>query len=149
MDFVGRHSKEIRGPQMFELARELKTRHPKVGAVGYCYGGWAVFQLGANGNHLVDCISTAHPSFLTTREIEDSSVPVQIIAPENDHQLTPELREFCNKTIPALGLHYAYEFFPGLGHGFAIRGDPSDPVQKKGFERAKSAVVYWLGQHLH
>ncbi len=58
------------------------------------------------------CISTAHPSFLTKLEIESVSVPIQILAPEADTQLTPELKEFCNTIIPTLRLPYAYEFPP-------------------------------------
>ena len=49
--FLGRHSKEIRFPEMAECARALKHDHgfKKLGAIGFCYGGWAVFQLGAQG----------------------------------------------------------------------------------------------------
>ncbi|KAL8760767.1 MAG: hypothetical protein Q9203_007783, partial [Teloschistes exilis] len=47
--WAARNSKENRGPTIFEAARALKQDlgFKKVGAVGYCYGGWAVFQLGA------------------------------------------------------------------------------------------------------
>ena len=149
MEFVGRNSKEIRGPQIFDFARELKKKYGKVGTVGYCYGGWAVFQLGAKGKDVVNCVSTAHPSFLTKLEIRNIGVPIQILAPETDTQLTPDLKEFCNSIIPTLGVSYAYEFFPGLAHGFATRGDPNDPAQRQGFLRAEKAVVHWLCQHLH
>lgn len=37
--FVGRHSKEKRFPEVLACARALKSRFPKVGAVGFCYGG--------------------------------------------------------------------------------------------------------------
>jgi hypothetical protein len=41
-----------------------------------------VFQLGAKGNNLVDCISTSHSTSLEKSEIENVGVPVQILAPE-------------------------------------------------------------------
>ena len=141
MDFIGRNSKQLRRPEILAAAKELKLKYNKVGAIGYCYGGWAVFQLGEKGNNLVDCISTAHPSFVDKREIEMLGVPIQILAPETDTQLTPELKEFCNRIIPTLGLDYAYEFFPGLAHGFATRGDPEIQVQKNGLERAKNSII--------
>ncbi|KAL9582742.1 MAG: hypothetical protein Q9212_003125, partial [Teloschistes hypoglaucus] len=108
-DFAGwaaRHSKEKRGPTIFEAARALKRDlgFKKVGAVGYCYGGWAVFQLGAKDVNLVDAISTAHPSILTPSEISAVAVPTQILAPEHDPQFTPELRDKANTTIPTLGV---------------------------------------------
>lgn len=49
--FMQRNSKEARGPAVHDFARKLKAEmgFKKVGAVGYCWGGWAAFQLGANG----------------------------------------------------------------------------------------------------
>ncbi|KAK4695676.1 hypothetical protein P7C71_g2104, partial [Lecanoromycetidae sp. Uapishka_2] len=99
--------------------------------------------------NLVDCISTAHPSALTKEEIDAVAVPVQILASEHDPQFTPELKEYVNKVIPSLNVEYDYQYFPGLIHGFAVRGDQSDPKQKLGLERAKNAAVGWFAQMLH
>ena len=46
-----RHPKEKRFPEIEAAAKALKQEHgfKKVGAIGYCWGGWAVFQLGAKG----------------------------------------------------------------------------------------------------
>lgn len=101
------------------------------------------------GHNLVDCISTAHPSLLTEEEIDAVSVPVQILAPEYDPALTPELKAYANKVIPSLNLEYNYQYFPGMIHGFATRGDPKNPKQKQGLERAKNAAVGWFAQMLH
>ncbi|KAI4183146.1 MAG: hypothetical protein L6R41_005559 [Letrouitia leprolyta] len=141
-----RHSKEKRGPAITEAARALKQDlgFKKVAAVGYCYGGWASFYLGAKGRSLIDCISIAHPSFLTKEEIDAVDVPVQILAPETDPQFTPELKAHANKVIPDLGLEYDYQYFPGLVHGFAARADLNNKAEKEGFERAKNAVVTWF-----
>lgn len=103
----------------------------------------------AKGKNLVDCISTAHPSLLTKEEIDNVAVPVQIIAPEHDPQLTPELKKYVNEVIPGLGLEYDYQFFPGLAHGFATRCDQRDRGQRKGLERAKNVAVGWFRQFLH
>ncbi|KAK5048020.1 hypothetical protein LTR84_006210 [Exophiala bonariae] len=149
MAWVGRHNKEIRGPAIFAAAKEIRSKYKKVGAIGFCYGGWAVFQLAGKGNNLIDCVSTAHPSLLDKSEITNLGVPTQIIAPENDFTLTPELKTFCNEEIPKLGIDYAYEYFPGLTHGFATRGDPTNKLQKDGLERAKNAAVSWFLQYLH
>src|ERR1700742_2457385 len=48
MDFLARNGKERRQPEIFECARALKEEldFKKVGALGFCYGGWAVFRLG-------------------------------------------------------------------------------------------------------
>jgi len=149
MGFMGKHNKDIRGPEMVEHATTLKSQYKKVGAIGFCYGGWAVFRLGAKGAGLVDAISTAHPSALTKEEIDNVGVPVQILAPETDPLFTPELKEYANKVIPTLGVEYDYQYFPEVVHGFAVRGDPNDPKSKKALERAKNAAVSWFIQQLH
>ncbi|KAL8738327.1 MAG: hypothetical protein Q9181_000870 [Wetmoreana brouardii] len=146
-----RNSKENRASAVHEAAQVLKEElgFKKVGAIGYCWGGWAVFQLGAKGKNLVDCISTAHPSLMTKAEIDNVGVPVQILAPEHDFQFTQELKEHANKTLPALNVAYDYQHFPGLAHGFAVRGDRSDKMQKEGLERAKNAASCWFASQLH
>jgi dienelactone hydrolase len=40
--FAERNSREVREKEIFEVARELKGRFGRVGAVGYCFGGWGV-----------------------------------------------------------------------------------------------------------
>ncbi|KAL2167585.1 hypothetical protein VTG60DRAFT_1096 [Thermothelomyces hinnuleus] len=86
--FMQRNTKAIRGPEMVAIARHLRTLHRRIGAIGFCYGGWAVFQLGVKSNEppLVDCISTAHPNFLEKKEMVNVGVPVQILAPEKEPQ---------------------------------------------------------------
>jgi len=120
---MSRNNKEIRRPEIIACAGALRSKYNKVGAVGYCYGGWGCLQLGAKDNDLVDCISIAHPSIITTAEIDALNVPTQIIAPETDPQLTPELKEYCNRVIPGLGVPYMYDYYPGLRHGFAAKGE--------------------------
>lgn len=75
MGFLGKNGKEIRFPEIKAAAEQLrKDGFKKIGAIGFCYGGWAVFQLGAKGANLVDAISTAHPSILTNEEIDNIAV---------------------------------------------------------------------------
>ena len=114
MAFIGRNGKDIRQPEIEAAAKELKSQYKKVGAIGFCYGGWAVFRLGAKDKKLVDCVSTAHPSLLEKSEMENLAVPTQIMAPETDQMFSPELKEFANNTIPGLGIEYQYDYYPGV-----------------------------------
>ena len=49
--FIGRNGKDKRQPEIFACAKALKQHHvfKKVGAIGFCYGAWAVFRLAAKG----------------------------------------------------------------------------------------------------
>lgn len=149
--FITRNSKQIREPEIVSVAAALRSQYKRVAAIGFCWGGWAVFRLGAKSHSppLVDCISTAHPSLLEPTEIENIGVPVQVIAPENDMMFPPELKELTNRVIPTLGVAYDYQHFPGVEHGFATRGNTHDEVELKGMARAKSCVVAWFQHWLH
>ena len=50
--FLARHPKESRFPEIESYVKSLKQEHgfKKIGAIGFCWGRWAVFQLGAKGN---------------------------------------------------------------------------------------------------
>ncbi|KAL6234649.1 hypothetical protein BDW75DRAFT_230943 [Aspergillus navahoensis] len=142
---------ETRWNEIFACATALRAAHgyASIGAIGFCFGGWAVFRLGAKDVRLVDCISTAHPTFLEKEEIRQVGVPVQIMAPEHDPQFTEELKAFSNEVLPKLGVPYDYQYFPSLTHGFATRGNPNDREEKLGVERAKDAAVLWFRHWLH
>ena len=148
--FLERNAKEIRLPEMLAVCRELKLRYKRLGAVGFCYGAWAVFRLGSTDNSgLVDCISIAHPSNLEKEEIDKVGVPVQILAPEIDAMFTEELKAYTTSTIPKLGVPFDYQYFPRIEHAFASRGDPDNQDERDGMERAKDCIVLWLRQWLH
>ncbi|KAI9662975.1 MAG: hypothetical protein M1821_008022 [Bathelium mastoideum] len=146
--FIGRNSKQIREPEIFAVAKALKSQHKKVAAIGFCWGAWACFRLAAKGNNILDAVSVAHPSLLEKSEIENLGVPTQILSPETDPQYTPELKQFSLDTLPKLGIDFEYIYFPGLVHGFAVKGDRNDPKQKDALEKAKNSAVNFFKQYL-
>jgi dienelactone hydrolase len=148
MGFIGRHSKDIRWPEIKEHAQTLKKQYKKVIAIGYCYGGWACFKLAADPQ-LIDAVSMAHPSLVDKAEIDATKVPIQILAPENDFAFTEELKKYALEKLPQLNVPWEYVHFPGVQHGFAARGDPNDPTQKAALEKAKRDAVGFFNEYLH
>lgn len=146
--FLSRNSKEIRWPEIKAAAQTLKSQYKKVVAIGFCYGGWACFKLAADPS-LIDAISTAHPSLLDKAELDGPKVPVQVLAPENDFVFTEELKKYTLEALPKAGVPWEYIYFPGLAHGFAVRGNPEDVKQKEGLERAKRCFVNFANEWLH
>lgn len=51
--------------------------------------------------------------------------------------------------IPELGADFDYQYFPAVSHGFAVKGDEKDKVQRKALERAKNSAAIWFAQYLH
>lgn len=149
--FLERNSREVREPELFECARVLRQTYKKVGAAGFCYGGWACFRLGAKEHQppLVDCIVVGHPSLLTKEDIDGVGVPVQVLAPEIDLAYTAELKLHTFETIQKLGVPFDYQYFPGVAHACFIRGDEKHAGEREALVRGKNAAVGWFQQFLH
>ncbi|KAF2460122.1 dienelactone hydrolase family protein [Lineolata rhizophorae] len=150
--FMQGNGREDREPEMAACARALRERHGRVGAVGFCYGGWAVFRLGAKpaggGPPLVDCISAGHPSLLAKADVDGVAAPTQVLAPEIDPAYSPELKSYTFDTLQRRGVPFDYQHFPGVEHACFSRGDPGKAGERDAMVRGKNAVVAWLRQFL-
>ena len=114
--------------------------------------GRYVFDLAFDGVLKVSAV--AHPSHLEVPDdIEryaQTNVPLLIESCEVD-QMFP--RELQAETDAILGdgkfsPGYKQDYWPGCRHGFAVRGDQSDPAVKAGKEGASKNVVEWMAKYL-
>ena len=146
--FIARNSREIREPEIFAYAKALRLKgYDKIGAVGFCYGGWAVARLAAaegDGKPLVDAISAGHPSLLTKEDIDGVAVPSQWLSPEHDPVYTAELKAHTVAKLQEKNLPFDYQYFPGIEHGAMVRGDEKRAGERAAMVRAKVAVVLWM-----
>ena len=149
--FMKKNTRDIREPEIFDCARAMRQKHKKVGAVGFCYGGWAVARLAAKEHQppLVDCVTAGHPTFLTKKDMDEIAAPVQILAPEFDAVFTPEFKLYSFETITKLGVPFDYQHFPGVHHSCFTRGDNELSGERDAMTRGKNAAVSWLNQFLH
>ena len=166
MPFIGIHSRAAREPDVFAVARALKRDlgYEKVAVVGFCYGGWAAFRLGAAPANqpedkdaaakgaitgpLVDAVAVAHPSLLTTKDIDELAVPTLVLAPANDVLYVPELKQHTFEALPKNGVPLDYIHFPGIEHGALVRGDITVPGERAALVRAKHVTVSFLKLNL-
>jgi len=181
--FAENNAREVRAPDIEACARVLKAEgangegagkgwgFKRVGAVGFCYGGWAVAHLGSRereekknndnnnnnndadnrgeGKKLVDAISMGHPTFLTREDVDKLAVPIQILAPEFDEQFTPDFKRYTFDKLLQLNLPFEYVHFPGVKHGCLVRGRGDVPREREAMAQAKNSVVAWFKMHLH
>lgn len=147
------NSREVRGPEMEACAKALKSEHgfKKLGAIGFCYGGWAVCHLASKEREapLVDAISMGHPSWLVKDDIANLTVPVQILAPEIDHAFPAELKAYTFETLLKLNLPFDYVHYPGIVHGALVRGSEKVARERESMASAKNSAVAWFKEHLH
>ncbi|KAG9229506.1 dienelactone hydrolase family protein [Amylocarpus encephaloides] len=149
--FLARNSREIREPEIFACAKALRGQFKKVGAVGFCYGGWAVLRLAAkehDGAPLVEAITCGHPSLMVKKDFDEVAVPAQILAPEFDPVYTAELKTHTFETLQKLAVPFDYQHFPGVEHACFMRGDEKKKGELDAMVRGKNAAVSWMKQFL-
>ncbi|KAH7312445.1 putative hydrolase [Stachybotrys elegans] len=158
--WLARHGREKVEPDMLACARALRGtqqhQYQRVAVVGFCYGGWAGFRLGAREfnsesdyGRLVDCVAVGHPSLLMKKDIEELAVPVLILAPEIDMVYTPELKVHTFTTLQANGVPFQYHHFPKVAHACMVRGDENKEGERAAMVQGKNVVVAWLRHNLH
>lgn len=136
---------------------------PKVGVAGFCWGGLYAVRLThdapenktSDGKPLVDCAFTAHPTWLRIPEdIEAVVRPLSVANGENDAQMGRkgmvklcEILEAKNRETGANGPVHEAAVFGEAKHGFAVRGDRGDALQKERGEKSEEQAVAWFRKH--
>ncbi|KDQ50688.1 hypothetical protein JAAARDRAFT_211518 [Jaapia argillacea MUCL 33604] len=119
------------------------------GATGYCLGARYCFDLAFE--NIVQATASAHPSLIQPEDLkkyaEVSKAPILINSCEVDPQFPKEKQDLADSIFGDGKFAPGYErtYFPGCTHGFAVRGDMSDPNVKAGKEGAfKSTIEHFI-----
>lgn len=146
--WLGVHSLEVTEPIYAGFLTKLREDVGKsafIGSVGYCFGAkYVIRQLTDDG--LIDVGVIAHPSFVSIEEVAAIKKPLLISGAEVDPIFTTELRRQTEDKLAEIGARYQITVFSGVKHGFAVRGDFSDPVAKYAAEKALNDHVVWFDQ---
>jgi len=145
-----KHGKAETEEPLKKVIDALKAKGIKeFGATGYCFGARYVFNLAFEGEIKVGVVS--HPSLLQVEDLEAFSktkVPLLINSCETDPQYGADKQEAGDKILASFAPGYKREYWEGCTHGFAVRGDLSDPKVKAGKEGAFKAAVEWFIKYL-
>ncbi|KAF8056068.1 dienelactone hydrolase endo-1,3,1,4-beta-D-glucanase [Lyophyllum atratum] len=123
------------------------------GATGYCFGGRYVFDLAFE--NVIKVAATSHPSLLQIpadleKYASASQAPLLINSCTVDGQFSLDAQSKADEILGngKFAPGYKREYFEGCTHGFAVRGDLSDPKVKAGKEGAFKATVEWFLKYL-
>jgi len=123
-------------------------------AVGYCFGARYVFDLAFE--RLIKVAAVAHPSFLKVPEdldryAKEAKAPLLINACEFDQAFPLAAQEQADSILGKgdFASKFKQLHWEGCTHGFAVRGDMSDPKVKAGKEGAFTSTVEWMRTHLN
>jgi dienelactone hydrolase len=138
-------------------------------AVGYCFGAKYVLLLGAekqddtsagqqsteaqaeegkakNGPQVKAGV-IAHGTQITVADLENCSVPVGIVAVEDDSLFPDHVRDAGVKKLQEKGVEHEVQVYPGVPHGFAVLGDYADEDIKSKQKEAFQQMLQFLKSH--
>lgn len=141
----------------FDAVRaDVDTSKLPVGAAGFCWGGkFTAMLCNANmdgrPNNRIDVGFVAHPSQLEIpRDVNDITKPISVAIGDNDIQLSAaglkDLKAILDTRAQRHNLKREVVVYPGAKHGFAVRGDPSEDVQKRQGQEAEDQAIAWFSQ---
>ncbi|KAH8915946.1 hypothetical protein BT69DRAFT_1271060 [Atractiella rhizophila] len=162
------HTEEVTFPVIENLIDGLKKKgYKRFVSTGYCFGGTSfaapflddpLTPISAGpqaiklaSQNLVSASTTSHPSLLTLPDdfvnLRNSShAPFQINAIIDDFfNLTSQV--MVDQIMEGYTPGYDRNVFIGVPHGFAIRGNMSDPLERAAKETAFVNAVNWLSQN--
>ncbi len=133
----------------FSAAVAFLTKHPdctgKVGAVGFCFGGYVSNMLAAT---IPDVIDAAVPFYGTPAKadiIPNIKAPLMIQLGELDKRVNATWPDY-EKALKAIKANYQTFIYEGVNHGF--HNDSTGRYDEKAAELAWSRTIEFFEEHL-
>ncbi|CAF1078452.1 unnamed protein product [Rotaria sp. Silwood1] len=126
-----------------KIISTIKGHYDSIQVVGFCYGGKIVIHLITHPelSSSVKAAVVAHPSFLVKEEAKQIKRPILFQCAEIDERFTPDIREHFQKELTQSGLGKFIDY-PGTSHGFVVRPDGSQQVEKQKNKAIADAIEY-------
>ncbi|KAF7289067.1 hypothetical protein HMN09_01354900 [Mycena chlorophos] len=150
--WLARHGGDVTRPVIDKVLEALKAEGvTSLAATGYCLGGRYVFDLAFD--NAIQVGATAHPSYLSVpkdleKYVATSKAPLLLLTCPVDWQFPIEAQATADKVFANFEPGYKRVFYEGCKHGFAVRGDLSDPLVKAGKEGAFLETTKFFKQYL-
>ncbi|KAJ6516860.1 Alpha/Beta hydrolase protein [Mycena vitilis] len=129
-------------PKWLEAVRKQYGTDSRCCAVGYCFGGPFVMNLG--GTDDIVAAAFAHPAFLTEDQFKNLKHPLLMSCAESDFTFPPEFRRRAEDILVEVKVQYQVQVFSGVKHGFAIRGDSEIPDARWAKEESARGIIGWF-----
>lgn len=116
---------------------------------GYCFGGRYSFRFADAARAVrADVAFAAHPSAWVDGEVAALGFPTAVAAADGDTLLPAPLRDELEALLlnNSNAITYQVALYSGVNvmHGFGVRANVSDPVQKFAKESAFLQAVRWF-----
>ncbi|KAJ3317910.1 hypothetical protein HDV06_001068 [Boothiomyces sp. JEL0866] len=127
-----------------KILPSVRQDHSKVAVQGYCWGG-KIAVLMAHQQGLIDAATAAHAGGLKyPNDIQNIATPTFFMNAENDHAITVQQKEVIERIMNEKGSKFASKIYPGVKHGFAVRGDENDAnVRQQRAQAFLDSIAYY------
>lgn len=147
--WLGAHTPEVITPILQKFFTAFKSSFPDttfLAGIGYCFGArYLAPYLTADG--LLHAGAFAHPSFVSEEAFDAIRKPLLLSCAEVDTIFPREARFKSEEILQKNKLHYQFDIFSQVSHGFTVRGDLSVPEVKYAAEKALTDQVLWFRYH--
>ncbi|KAJ4142106.1 hypothetical protein NW754_014897 [Fusarium falciforme] len=138
------HTPQTVDPIVEQSLQTLRGKYKckTIAVAGYCFG--AKYAVRALGSSNIDAAFIAHPAMISKEELENVKGPLAIAAAEIDTIFPASERHESEETLKKLGTPFQINLYSGVHHGFAVRCDLSDRVQRLAKESAFLLALQWF-----
>ncbi|UPL02091.1 hypothetical protein LCI18_013025 [Fusarium solani-melongenae] len=138
------HTPQTVDPIVEQSLQTLRGKYKckTIAVAGYCFG--AKYAVRALGSSNIDAAFIAHPVMISKEELENVKGPLAIAAAEIDTIFPASERHQSEETLKKLGTPFQINLYSGVHHGFAVRCDLSDRVQRLAKESAFLLALQWF-----
>ncbi|SCU92730.1 LAFA_0F12486g1_1 [Lachancea sp. 'fantastica'] len=145
--YLEKHRPEVTKPIvdsfLFALKEQMKPKF--LGLIGYCFGARYVMDHIKKDEPTANAAAIAHPSRVETEQFRGiGKNPLLISAAQVDRMFPIEARFEAEKALTEEGAIYKIDLFGTVSHGFAARGDLSDPLVSFYKEKVFADQVDWF-----
>jgi len=118
-----------------------------IGFVGFCWGGRQAFT-GCSSKDVKVCVSL-HGGGITVEQTKSLVVPSFLfVQAGDDKNPTTALVQDIQKALKESGKLAELKIFPGMVHGFTVRGDENDPKVSAASKESIRDTITFLNAHL-
>ncbi|KAM5544179.1 hypothetical protein V8D89_001839 [Ganoderma adspersum] len=150
--WLAKHGVDSWGPIVDKVVQALKAEGVTwIGTTGYCFGTQPVWRLALKGWSQVSV--AAHVAGIRVPEdlqeyFDKAKAPLLLNTSEIDPTFPIEAQKVADKIFSGkFAPGYERTYWEGCTHGFAVRGDMSDPKVKAGKEGAFEATVKFFHKY--
>lgn len=143
---------------MKQFVSDLRRDQPpssRIGVTGYCWGAYGATRMASgkdttpDGRPLIDAVYTAHPSEVKVDDFRDIQVPYSMVIGDVDFAMDiKQVKQVAEILEQNTKVASEVVVIPGARHGFSVRGNPDDPVEKEMADQAEDQVVRWFAKYL-